>query len=90
MNTDGGQLSGGRLHGFGHLHEAALQLRGEAGERQLATRGGAPEVSVVTNGGRQIAGALLLTRDWADRPPESILPSADHRERQTTGKLSDE
>ena len=36
MNTNGGQLSGGRLHGFGHLHEAALQLRGEAGARQLA------------------------------------------------------
>lgn len=36
INTAGGQLSGGRLHGFGHLHEACLQIRGEAGERQVA------------------------------------------------------
>ena len=34
-NTGGGQLSGGRLHGFGHLHEACLQLRGEGGDRQV-------------------------------------------------------
>jgi acetyl-CoA acetyltransferase len=35
LNTGGGQLSGGRLHGFGHLHEACLQLRGEGGQRQV-------------------------------------------------------
>jgi acetyl-CoA acetyltransferase len=35
INTAGGQLSGGRLHGFGHLHEACLQVRGEAGDRQV-------------------------------------------------------
>lgn len=35
INTNGGQLSGGRLHGFGHLHEACLQIRGEAGARQV-------------------------------------------------------
>ncbi|TRW76749.1 thiolase family protein [Mycolicibacterium sp. 018/SC-01/001] len=35
INTAGGQLSGGRLHGFGHLHEACLQVRGEAGPRQI-------------------------------------------------------
>jgi acetyl-CoA acetyltransferase len=35
INTAGGQLSGGRLHGFGHLHEACLQIRGEAGPRQV-------------------------------------------------------
>jgi acetyl-CoA acetyltransferase len=58
MNTGGGQLSAGRLHGFGHLHEACLQLRKEAGERQLAR---APEVAVVAAGGGQLAGALLLT-----------------------------
>lgn len=59
MNTNGGQLSGGRLHGFGHLHEAALQLRGDAGERQLAKQ---PEVSVVTNGAGSTVGCALLTR----------------------------
>ena len=26
LNTNGGQLSGGRLHGYGFLHEACVQL----------------------------------------------------------------
>jgi len=29
------QLSAGRLHGFGHMHEAVLQLMGRAGARQV-------------------------------------------------------
>ena len=59
LNTGGGQLSAGRLHGFGHLHEVCLQLRGQAGERQVP---GNPEVGVVGNGGGPIAGCALLTR----------------------------
>ncbi|MEB4212191.1 thiolase family protein [Mycobacterium sp. 94-17] len=35
INTAGGQLSGGRLHGFGHLYESCLQIRGQAGDRQV-------------------------------------------------------
>ena len=31
LNTNGGQLSGGRLHGFSLIHEACVQLRGEGG-----------------------------------------------------------
>jgi acetyl-CoA acetyltransferase len=59
LNTGGGQLSGGRLHGYGLLHEGVLQLRGQAGERQA----GAPEVGVVAAGGGPLAGCLLLTRN---------------------------
>jgi acetyl-CoA acetyltransferase len=34
LNTHGGQLSEGRLHGAGHILEAVQQLRGTAGARQ--------------------------------------------------------
>jgi acetyl-CoA acetyltransferase len=57
LNTHGGQLSAGRLHGYGFLHEACVQLWGEAGERQVA---GGPEVAVVGAGGGPLAGCLLL------------------------------
>ncbi len=59
LNTYGGQLSAGRMHGYWVLHEACLQLRGAAGERQVA---GDPEVAVVSAGGGPIAGCILLTR----------------------------
>jgi acetyl-CoA acetyltransferase len=35
LNTHGGQLSEGRLHGHGHVLEAIQQLRGTAGVRQM-------------------------------------------------------
>jgi acetyl-CoA acetyltransferase len=60
LNTNGGQLSGGRLHGFGFLHEACVQLRGDGGGRQVPER---VEVAVVGNGGGPVAGSMLLTRD---------------------------
>ena len=65
LNTHGGQLSAGRLHGFGFVHEACLQLRGEAGERQVVSKkraSGVVEVAAVANGGGPIAGAMLLSR----------------------------
>ena len=36
LNTFGGQLGEGRLHGMGHLAEAVLQAAGRAGSRQIA------------------------------------------------------
>ena len=59
LNTYGGQLSAGRMHGYWVLHEACLQLRGAAGERQVPRE---PEVAVVSAGGGPIAGCMLLTR----------------------------
>ena len=58
LNTHGGQLSAGRLHGFGGLHEAVVHLRGDAGDRQVADA----EVAVVSSGGGTPGGCLLLTR----------------------------
>ena len=58
LNTSGGQLSGGRLHGMGFLHEACVQLWGEGGDRQ-ATR--TPEVVAVGVGGGPVAGSMLVS-----------------------------
>ena len=57
LNTSGGQLSGGRTHGFGYFHEAILQLKGEAGARQLAKR---PKVAAVATGGGPLGSCFLL------------------------------
>ena len=59
LNTGGGQLSAGRLHGFGLLHEACVQLRGLGGDRQIPGRA---DVAVVSAGGGPLAGCLLLGR----------------------------
>jgi acetyl-CoA acetyltransferase len=60
LNTHGGQLSAGRLHGYGFLHEAAIQMWGQGGDRQIATP---PEIGVVAAGGGNTCGCLLLVRD---------------------------
>jgi acetyl-CoA acetyltransferase len=57
-NTGGGQLSAGRLHGFGHLHEVCTQLWGEGGERQVT----GAQTGVVGMGGGPLGGAMLLHR----------------------------
>jgi acetyl-CoA acetyltransferase len=60
LNTAGGQLGAGRLHGFGFAHEAVTQLRGNGGARQIA---GNPQVAIATSGGGPMAAALLLAKD---------------------------
>jgi acetyl-CoA acetyltransferase/uncharacterized OB-fold protein len=56
MNTHGGQLSHGRTHGMGLVHEAVTQLRGTAGQRQVA----GASVAVVSTGGLTPSGVMLL------------------------------
>lgn len=59
LNTHGGQLSHGRTHGMGLVHEAVIQLRGEAGERQIP----GARVAVASSGGLTPSGVLLLRAD---------------------------
>lgn len=59
LNTNGGQLSGGRTHGMGYVHEACSQLWGRGGERQIRD----PHVAVAAAGGGPLAGSLLLVKD---------------------------
>lgn len=59
LNTHGGQLSHGRTHGMGLVHEAITQLRGDAGARQV--RGAA--TAVASSGGLTPGGVVLFRAD---------------------------
>ncbi|WP_024804556.1 OB-fold domain-containing protein [Nocardia sp. BMG51109] len=59
LNTHGGQLSHGRTHGMGLVHEAVTQLRGAAGARQVTDA----RVAVVSSGGLTPSGVMLLRSD---------------------------
>jgi acetyl-CoA acetyltransferase len=59
INTSGGQLSAGRLHGYGQVHEACTQLWGRGGARQVP---GDPLVAVTSTAGGPLAGCMLLVR----------------------------
>ena len=59
LNTNGGQLSGGRTHGLGYMHEACLQLWGRAGDRQIEKH----DVAVAAAGGGPLGGSVLIVRD---------------------------
>ena len=60
VNSHGGSLSEGGTQGAGHLREACLQLRGDAGDRQVADAA----VALVTPGGFYFnSQGMLLRRD---------------------------
>ena len=58
INPHGGQLSAGRTHGYGVVHEAVVQLRQAAGARQVAHA----ETAVLSTGGGTPGGCILLRR----------------------------
>jgi acetyl-CoA acetyltransferase len=58
LNTQGGQLSGGRLHGLGYLHEACVQLWREGGDRQILKD---IEIAAVGAGGGPVSGCMLVS-----------------------------
>jgi acetyl-CoA acetyltransferase len=59
VNTHGGLLAEGYLHGMNTVAEAALQIQGRGGARQVSRH----EVGVVTSGALADGSALVLTTD---------------------------
>jgi acetyl-CoA acetyltransferase len=58
-NTDGGQLSGGRMHGIGKVAESLLQLRGQAGGRQVE----GARTAIMSTGAYYRAAAMITRVD---------------------------
>jgi acetyl-CoA acetyltransferase len=59
VNTHGGLLGEGYLHGMNAVAEAVLQVQGRGGDRQARRH----DVAVVTSGALMDGSALVLTRD---------------------------
>lgn len=59
VNTNGGLLSEGYLHGMNTVTEAVWQMQGLCGERQVEKS----DVVAVCSGGMQSGSALVLTKD---------------------------
>ena len=60
INTGGGQLSAGRLHGYGQLHEACTQMWRRGGDRQVRKE---VNISFNATAGGIMAGCMLLVKD---------------------------
>lgn len=59
LNTNGGALSAGRMHAYGQVHEACVQLWGRGEARQVPDQ---PRVAALSTAGGPLAGAFLLVR----------------------------
>jgi acetyl-CoA acetyltransferase len=59
VNTHGGLLAEGYLHGMNTVCEAVLQVQGRGGDRQVPRH----DVCVVTSGALMDGSAMILTRD---------------------------
>lgn len=59
VNTHGGLLAEGYLHGMNTLCEAVTQIQGVAGERQVVNN----EICLVTSGALMDGSAMILTKD---------------------------
>lgn len=60
INTNGGALSAGRMHAYGQVHEACVQLWNRGGARQVK---GDPRVAALSTAGGPLAGCFLLARE---------------------------
>lgn len=60
INTNGGALSAGRMHAYGQVHEACIQLWGRGDARQVS---GDPKVAALSTAGGPLAGCFLLVKD---------------------------
>ncbi len=63
LNTYGGQLAAGRMHGLAFLNEAVLQVRGDAGDRQVPDA----RVAVVANAHGPQCGAMVVAGARSDQ-----------------------
>jgi acetyl-CoA acetyltransferase len=59
LNTSGGNLGSGRIHGFGHVMETAMQMMGTAGVRQIKNA----EVALCETGPFGSASSFTCTKE---------------------------
>src|SRR6202012_2058858 len=68
VNTNGGLLAEGYLHGMKTVAEAVLKIQGRCGDRQVPRH----EVGGVTSGALVDGSALVLVAAWAPSRPGSL------------------